>query len=115
MLPVVDLVVPDDGAAVGADLDACQRVAVDVVALYEAPAVAEDVDSTLVPVEDGVAPAGRWESARQGERTSGRAHVRESARRTGTLSDTEVEEVVLKKRAFTLPQQSFVGLIVIAN
>ena len=62
MLPVVDLVVPDDGAAVGADLDPCQGVAVDVVALDEAPAVTEDVDSPLVAVVDGVAPAGRWES-----------------------------------------------------
>ena len=59
VLPVVDLVVPDDGAAVGADLDPGQGVAVDVVALDEAPAVAEDVDSALVPVVDGVAPAGR--------------------------------------------------------
>lgn len=57
VLPVVDLVVPYDGAAVGSDLDACQRVAVNVVALYQAPAVAEDVHAALVAVEDGVAAA----------------------------------------------------------
>lgn len=58
VLPVVDLVVPYDGAAVGSDLDAGQGVAVDVVALYQAPAVPEDVHAALVAVEYGVS-AGR--------------------------------------------------------
>jgi len=40
---VVDLVLPYDGAAVGADLDAGQCVPVDVVALDQSPAVPEDV------------------------------------------------------------------------
>lgn len=34
VLPVVDLVVPDDGAAVGSDLDSRQSVAIDIVTLY---------------------------------------------------------------------------------
>ena len=57
MLAVVDLVVSDDGAAVCPDLDSRQGVAVDVVPLDEASAVAEYVDSSLVPVINGVAPA----------------------------------------------------------
>lgn len=53
---------PYDGAAVGSDLDARQRVAVNVVALYQAPAVAEDVHATLVAVEDGVSAARQTET-----------------------------------------------------
>ena len=57
MLSVVDLVVPDDRAAVCPDLDPCQRVAVDVVPLDEASAVAEYVHAPLVAIINGVAPA----------------------------------------------------------
>lgn len=57
MLAVVDLVVAYDGAAVGADLNARQGVAVDVVTLYQTPPISKYVDASLVPVEDGVPPA----------------------------------------------------------
>lgn len=62
VLSVVDLVVPYDGAAVGSDLDAGQGVAVNVVALYQAPAVAEDVHAALVAVEYGVSAARKTET-----------------------------------------------------
>lgn len=57
MLAVVDLVVPDDGAAIGSDLDASQRVPVDVVHFDEAPPIAKYVHASLVPVVDGIPPA----------------------------------------------------------
>lgn len=48
---------PYNRAAVGSDLDAGQGIAVNVVALYQAPAVAEDVHAALVAVEYGVSAA----------------------------------------------------------
>lgn len=56
VLAVVDLVVADDGAAVGSDLDARQGVTVDVVTLYQAPPISKYVHASLVPVENGVSP-----------------------------------------------------------
>lgn len=53
---------PYDGAAVSSDLDARQGVAVNVVALYQAPAVAEDVHAALVAVEYGVSAARKTET-----------------------------------------------------
>lgn len=62
VLPVVDLVVPYDGAAVGSDLDAGQGVAVNVIALYQAPAVTEDVHAALVAVKYSVSAARKTET-----------------------------------------------------
>ena len=56
MLSIVDLVVPNDGAAVCPDLNASQGIAIDVVAFYKTPSIAKYVNTALVPVEDGVAP-----------------------------------------------------------
>ncbi|TNN50387.1 hypothetical protein EYF80_039422 [Liparis tanakae] len=47
MLAVVDLVVPDDRAAVRPDLDARQGVTVDVISFDEASAVTENINATL--------------------------------------------------------------------
>lgn len=57
MLAVMDFVVPDDGAAIGSDLDACQCIAIDVIHFNEAPPIAEYVHASLVAVVDGVPPA----------------------------------------------------------
>ena len=57
VLAVVDLVVPYDRVAVRPDLDARERVAVDVVVLDQAAALAEDVHAALVAVVDLVLPA----------------------------------------------------------
>lgn len=48
---------PYDGAAVGSDLDARQGVAINVVALYQAPAVTKDVHAALVAIEYGISAA----------------------------------------------------------
>lgn len=58
---------PYDGAAVGSDLDAGQGVAVDVVALYQAPAVPEDVHAALVAVEYGVSAGRKTERLKVGK------------------------------------------------
>lgn len=46
----------DYGTAVRPDLDPCQRVAIDVVSFDETSTVAENINATLVAVENGVAP-----------------------------------------------------------
>lgn len=59
MLAIVDLVVPDNRAAVRPDLDSCQSVAVDVVSFNEASSITEYINPTLVAVKNGIAPAFR--------------------------------------------------------
>lgn len=56
VLAVVDLVVSDDWTAVGPDLYSCQGIAVDVVSFDEASAVAENINTALIAIENGVAP-----------------------------------------------------------
>lgn len=59
VLAIVDLVVSDYGTAVCPDLDPCQGVAIDVVSFDETSTVAENINATLVAVENGVAPTSR--------------------------------------------------------
>lgn len=56
VLPVVDLVVPYNGAAVGSDLDSRQGVTVDIVTLYQTPPISKYVHSSLVTIKYGVSP-----------------------------------------------------------
>lgn len=56
MLAIVDLVVSHYGTAVCPDLDPRQGVAIDVVSFDETSAVAENINASLVAVENGVAP-----------------------------------------------------------
>lgn len=55
----MDLVVSDDGTAVGPNLYSCQGIPVDVVSFDEASAIAEDVNAALIAVENGVSPVRR--------------------------------------------------------
>lgn len=50
VLPVVDLIVPNDRITISPDLYAGQSVAVDVVVFDKTAALAENVDAALVPV-----------------------------------------------------------------
>lgn len=59
VLAVMDLVVSDDWTAVGPDLYSCQGIAVDVISFDEASAIAENINTALVAVENGVAPISR--------------------------------------------------------
>lgn len=56
MLAVVDLVVPDNRAAVCPDLNPCQGVPIDVVPFDEASAITENINTPLVAIKNGVAP-----------------------------------------------------------
>lgn len=56
MLPIVDLVVPYDGAAVGSDLDSRQGVTIDVVTLYQTSSISKYVHASLVTVENSISP-----------------------------------------------------------
>lgn len=56
MLAVMDLVVPDNRAAVRPDLDSCQGVTIDVVSFDEASAVTKNINATLVAIKYGIAP-----------------------------------------------------------
>lgn len=56
MLAVMDLVVPDDRAAVRPDLDSCQGVTIDVVSFNEASAITKNINATLVAIKYGIAP-----------------------------------------------------------
>lgn len=56
MLSIVDLVVPYNGAAVGSDLDSRQGVTVDIVTLYQTPAISKYVHPALVTVEYSISP-----------------------------------------------------------
>lgn len=47
----------DNGTTICPDLDSCQGVAVDVISFDEASAVAKYINTTLVAVKNGVAPA----------------------------------------------------------
>lgn len=57
MLAIVDLVMPDNRAAVCPDLNSCQGITIDVVSFNEASAVSKDIHSTLVAIKNGIAPA----------------------------------------------------------
>lgn len=59
MLPVVDLVVPYNGAAVGSDLDSRQGIAIDIVTLYQTPSISENVHPSLVTVEYSISPGNK--------------------------------------------------------
>lgn len=54
MLSIMDLVVADDGAAVGPDLDARQGIAVYIIAFNETPSITKYVYTALVAIEDGI-------------------------------------------------------------
>lgn len=56
MLAIVDLIVPDDGAAVCPDLDSCEGVTVDVVSFDEASAIPENINATLIAIKNGITP-----------------------------------------------------------
>ena len=56
VLAIMDLVVSDDWAAVRPDLNSCQGITVDVVPFNEASAITKNIHSTLVTIEDGIAP-----------------------------------------------------------
>lgn len=56
VLAVVNLVVPDNRAAVCPDLDSCQGVTVYVVSLNEASAITKNINATLVAIKNSIAP-----------------------------------------------------------
>lgn len=56
VLAVMDLVVSDNWTAVCPDLDSCQGIAVDVISFDEAPTVTENINATLIAIENGIAP-----------------------------------------------------------
>lgn len=56
MLAIMNLVVPDNRAAICPDLDSCQGVTIDVVSFNEASAITKNINSTLVTIKNGVAP-----------------------------------------------------------
>lgn len=56
MLAIMNLVVPDNRAAICPDLDSCQGVTIDVVSFDEASAITKDINSTLVTIKNGIAP-----------------------------------------------------------
>lgn len=56
MLAIVDLVVPDNRAAVCPDLDSSQGIAVDVVSFDEASTITKNINATLVAVINGITP-----------------------------------------------------------
>lgn len=56
MLAIVDLVMSDNRATVCPDLDSCQGVTVDVVSFNEASAITENINATLVAIENSIAP-----------------------------------------------------------
>lgn len=56
MLAIMNLVVPDNRAAICPDLDSCQGVTIDVVSFDEASAITKNINSTLVTIKNGIAP-----------------------------------------------------------
>lgn len=54
MLAIVDLVMPDNWAAICPDLDSCQGVTVYVISFYEASAVAKNIHASLVAIKNGI-------------------------------------------------------------
>lgn len=56
MLAIMNLVVPDNRAAICPDLDSCQGVTIDVVSFNEASAITKNINSTLVTIKNGIAP-----------------------------------------------------------
>lgn len=56
MLTIMDLVVPDNRTAICPDLDSCQGIAIDVISFNKASAITKNVNTTLVPVKNGIAP-----------------------------------------------------------
>lgn len=57
VLAIMDLVVSDNGTTICSDLDSCQGVAVDVISFDEASAIAENINTPLVAIKNGIAPA----------------------------------------------------------
>lgn len=51
MLSIMDLIMPYDRAAVGSDLDSRQGVTINIVTLYQTPAISKYVHTSLVTVE----------------------------------------------------------------
>lgn len=56
MLAVMNTIVPNDGIAVGADLDSCECVTMNVVVLDQATPLSKYVHASLVAVEYFIAP-----------------------------------------------------------
>lgn len=56
MLAIMNLVVPDNRAAICPDLDSCQGVTIDVVSFNETSAITKNINSTLVTIKNGIAP-----------------------------------------------------------
>lgn len=56
MLAIMNLVVPDNRAAICPDLDSCQGITIDVVSFNEASAITKNINSTLVTIKNGIAP-----------------------------------------------------------
>lgn len=56
VLAVMDLVVSDNGTAVCPDLYSSQGIAVDVISFDEASTVTENINATLIAIENGIAP-----------------------------------------------------------
>lgn len=54
MLAIVDLVMPDNRAAICPDLDSCQGVTIYVVSFDEAAAIAKNIHTSLVAVKNGI-------------------------------------------------------------
>lgn len=55
----MDLVVSDNGTAVCPDLYSRQGIAVDVISFDEASTVTENINATLIAIENGIAPIWR--------------------------------------------------------
>lgn len=64
VLAVMDLVVSDNGTAVCPDLYSCQGIAVDVISFDEASTVTENINATLIAIENGIAPIWRQRKRR---------------------------------------------------
>lgn len=52
----MDLVVSDNGTAVCPDLYSRQGIAVDVISFDEASTITENINATLIAIENGIAP-----------------------------------------------------------
>ena len=59
MLAVVDFIMSHDGITVGADLDACQSVAVYVIVLDQTTAFTKNINAALMPVVNLISTDGR--------------------------------------------------------
>lgn len=56
VLAVMDLVVSDNWTAVCPDLYSCQGISIDVISFDEASTVTENINATLIAIENGIAP-----------------------------------------------------------